>query len=201
MQYRISTPNPSIVRLQLRKRKPKPQGRTSWSCDETSVRWWYQINPVRCSKRKLELSKFLNEHNIDIATITEIWLKPSDNFKLITPTERTGLQLQYPGGGVLITIRNDISDEHTPQPKLTNIKFLSIKLKQWPSLTIGAAYLPLKTKITNTELDAITRKSGPGYFLIGGDYNAKHKNWNNLNRNANGSTINKLRTTQLSHPT
>ena len=39
----------------------------------------HKINPVRCSKRKLELSKFLNKHNLDIATITETWLKPSDN--------------------------------------------------------------------------------------------------------------------------
>ena len=32
--------------------------------------------------KHLELSKFLNEHNIDIAIITKTWLKPSDNFKL-----------------------------------------------------------------------------------------------------------------------
>ena len=87
------------------------------------------MNATSVRNKHVELSKFLKEYNIDIA-ITETWLKPSDNFKLITPTERTGLQLQNPGGRVLIAIRNDIPAEHTPQPKLTNIKFLSIKLKQ-----------------------------------------------------------------------
>lgn len=92
---------------------------------------------------------------------------------------------------MLIAIRKNIPAEHTPLPKLTNFEFLSIKLKQSPPLIIGAAYIPPKCKITNTELDAIITQSDPGYFLIGGDLNGKHKNCNNLNRNANGSTLKK----------
>ena len=38
-------------------------------------------NATSVRNKHFELSKFLNEHNIDIA-ITETWLKPSDNFKL-----------------------------------------------------------------------------------------------------------------------
>ena len=151
------------------------------------------LNATSVKNKTAELLKFLTDHNIDIAIIMETWLKPSNTVKLnnynIFRKDRPLCTNKHPGGGVLIAVRTNIPVEDTPRPSVSSIEFLSVKLKISPALTIGAAYVSPKNKITAFDLDAITSYHGPGYFLIGGDFNAKHKNWNNLNRNANGSTL------------
>ena len=139
-------------------------------------------NATSVKNKTAELLKFLTGHKIDIAIITESWLKPNDTFKLnnynIFRKDRPLSTNKHPGGGVLTAVRTNIPVEDTPQPSVSSIEFLSqsVKLKISPALTIGAVYVPPKNKITASDLDAITSYHGLGYFLIGGGFNAKHKN-------------------------
>ena len=151
---------------------------------------WYATS---VKNKTAELLKFLTDHNIDIAIITETSLKPNDTFKLnnynIFRNDRPLPINKHPSGGILIAVRTNIPVEDTPQTSVSSIEFLLVKLKISPALTIGAACVPPKNKITAYDLDAITFYHGLEYFLIGRDFNAKYKNWNNLNRNDNGSIL------------
>ena len=153
-------------------------------------------NATSVRNKGKELHKLLNELDVDIAMITETWLTPTDAFALpgytIVRKDRdiqTGKKKH--AGGVLIAVHNRIQTEHTTQPKTTHIESVTATIKTTPPITIGAAYVSPANKITSSELDEITNKNATKYYLIGGDYNAKHQLWNNLNRNANGSTLRK----------
>ena len=88
-----------------------------------------------------------------------------------------------PRRGTFIAIRKDIPAEDISQSLESNI--LSIT----PILTIGAAYVSSKTRIFHTDIDNIISPPRTDHFLIGENFNVKHRIWNNINRNANGSTI------------
>ena len=77
------------------------------------------------------------------------------------------------------------------QPVCNNIEAITIRTKTSPIITIGAVYAPPKAKLTPEDLDKITTQSASKYYLIGGDFNAKHPQWNNINRNSNGVTLEK----------
>ncbi|XP_043527360.1 uncharacterized protein LOC122537826 [Frieseomelitta varia] len=127
----------------------------------------WNANSIR--NKTMELQKFLTDHNIDIA-ITETWLQPT-------------LKLTY----FDIPSRTDIPVKDIQQPNPSGIEILIVKLKIIPAIIIGTAYSPPTNKINH--LDNIIPHHGSGYFLIGGDFNAKHGLWNNTKRNRNGTTI------------
>ena len=71
---------------------------------------------------------------------------------------------------MLIATYNKISVEHTTQPTITSFETVTIRTKTTSILTVGAAYAPLAAN-----LDELTNKSSTKYYLIGGDFNAKHQ--------------------------
>jgi len=52
------------------------------------------------------------------------------------------------------------------------------------NITVGVIYVPPKAQFSFNSLNTILTKHAP--IIIGGDYNAKHINWNNFNNNARG---------------
>ena len=92
---------------------------------------------------------------------------------------------------MLIATSNTIQIEDTIQPPTNNIEIVTTRIKTSPPITVGAAYVPPSAKITQTDLDQITNKLPTQFYLIGGDFNAKHQQWNNTKRNNNGTAIKK----------
>ena len=150
-------------------------------------------NATSVKTKNLEIQKFLTDQNIDIAIITETWLAPTDTFRLhnynITRKDRATADGKARGGGVLIATHSSIQTDNIPQPHTTTMETATIRLKIARDIIIGAAYAPPTNKITSSDLDEITVKSPTKYYLIGGDFNAKHQLWNNITRNSNGTTI------------
>ena len=150
-------------------------------------------NTTSVKTKILELHNFLLRHHIDIALITETWLTPTDTIRLqgyeIIRRDRPTSNGKTQGGGVLIAIHRDILSEDTIQPATTQLETVTITIKTKHKITIGAAYAPPATRTLRAELGEIINKRSIKYFLIGGDFNAKHQHWNNLRRNASGTTL------------
>ena len=73
---------------------------------------------------------------------------------------------------------------------------ITIKTKTTNNITIGAVYAPLNNKIANADLHALTDGCPTKHYIIGGDLNAKHQNWNNLGKNRNEVILIKPRRSQ-----
>ena len=138
-------------------------------------------NTINVKNKIAELQIFLHTQNTNIAIVTETWLSPSDKIRFrnysTEKTESPQLQINQEEA-----THKDIHIEDIPQPNTSNIDTIKIKLIITPTLTP-------KTKVTEIDLDNIIPPHETGHFIIGGDFNAKHPIWNNLNRNANGSKI------------
>lgn len=103
-------------------------------------------NAISVKNKISELHKFLTDHDVDIAIITENWLTPKDTFKLLNYKihRQSGPPSinNKPRSGILIAVHKNILTEDTPQPATSNIEVLTIKLKTTPKLTVGTAYSP-----------------------------------------------------------
>ena len=138
---------------------------------------WNATTNVR--NKTLELHKFLTNHNTNMAIVTETWLTPINVLKFsnynIYRKDQSLTTSNNPGGEMLLVIRKNIPAEDIPQPFSPNIEYISIILKTTPTLLIGAAYVPPKIKILQTDVDNIISAHKTEHFFIGGNFNAKHR--------------------------
>lgn len=136
--------------------------------------------------KKQELTKFLHDRNIDIALISETHLRLSDKLKIvgyktIRKDRQTGI-----GGGVAILIKNRIKftviPNTAPNPDTENTG-IQINTNRGP-LNLYAIYSAPHKQLDLNELDLAINRPNP--TLIGGDFNAKHVNWNSYKTNRKG---------------
>lgn len=96
--------------------------------DELNV-LYYNARSI-CAKAKAdELFNFIKSHNIDVALISETWLKPENSFSSkdfkIYRFDRPGIRK---GGGVAIAIRNNINHSLIPHLNLEVIETIGISI-------------------------------------------------------------------------
>lgn len=143
----------------------------------------------------IEFINFLSNNNIDICLLTETWLSEKDKFyhphyKCIRRD-----RINKTGGGVAILIKNTIGFETIPSIVTQVIENVGIEIRfrQDQSLQIYAAYFPggqndstLRNKYRSDLRKMLNRN---GKFLICGDLNSRHRNWNCLRANLWGNIL------------
>lgn len=145
--------------------------------------------------KRLELSEFLSQREIDIAVLTETFLKPGTNFNLPGFTFIRFDRTHSGGGGVALAIKKNIKFNTQPFYQTSIIESLGIEVETdvgW--IQIIAAYCPkqcydgngMARKFKN-DLAKLTRSRRK--FIIACDLNAKHEAWNNCRRNRNGCLL------------
>ena len=145
--------------------------------------------------KKIELSDFLAQHNIDVGVITETRLNPKNNFSL--PNHIT-VRLDRPnstGGGVAVIIKRGIRYEILPHPRTSYIEAIGVKIHALQGdIMLFAVYCPRQckdingtTKLYKEDLQKLTdTRTG---FVVAGALNARHTLWRNLNCNKNGDLL------------
>ena len=141
-----------------------------------------------------EFFNYLQVHNVHIAIITETFLKSNVKLKshpyyVVHRFDRiTGA-----GGGVAIVIHRRIKHQVLPSFNMKVFECLGIEVNTGlGKLTVVAAYLPFQctgdlNKFLKGDLQKLTRNRNK--FLIIGDFNAKHRSWNNSQSNSNGKIL------------
>lgn len=157
-------------------------------------------NSCSLSSRKIEFYKFLKLNNINLATITETRLKPNMNFQLNGYKTYRLDRTTNSGGGVALLV--DTKLEHTDVADL-KLKIIEAKAVDIPTdqgtIRFISAYMPQNCKspedITNFKKDLKKLTKPSRMFVISGDLNAKHPDWNNHKSmtNKNGQILSQFK--------
>lgn len=153
-------------------------------------------NAHSVASKKLELTMFLKDANIDIAAITETHLKPNISFCLpehnITRLDRTSAG----GGGVAVAVRKGISYKVLPHFNTSFIEAVGIEVvTSTGPIIIAAVYCPKQsrngdnsaTRLRN-DLQKLTHRRSK--FVLAGDLNARLTSWGcSTSSNNNGRIL------------
>lgn len=145
------------------------------------------INSLRPVANRSLLTHLLQLHKIDIAFLSEIWLKPSEDFKFsgyrfYKKTRDQGY------GGVALLIKNEIHVQNIKLPNLHPIEAIAVKTTNTviPLLFISI-YIP-PSPINNSQIkkpltDLFNFIDINNYrTILAGDFNAHHSVWNITNK-------------------
>jgi len=125
-----------------------------------------------------------------VALVTETWLNSRTNLNIVNYDMIHSDSTRLNAGGVAIIINKQLKFHILPQINIVGCDVLLIKLQSNINLTVGVIYVPPKAQLNTNTLSNILIKHSP--IVIGGDYNAKHKSWNNFTNNARGIQLYKF---------
>lgn len=168
--------------------------------DNINVLFW-NAHSIAPKHKQTEFFNVLLEENVQIAVVTETWLKNEINFYIseykIYRQDRNDPHCKN-GGGVAILIKNSI--QHFPLPSLKTKCFETVGIKiscNNEDITIIGAYFrggnsnKLLENHFKHDLSIFNKISGK--FLIVGDFNCRNRNWNCMKNNTWGRILdNKL---------
>ena len=106
------------------------------------------------------------------------------------------------GGGTAILIRENIKHEVVNTPLLSSSEATCLKLYMGGSMWLNLISFYCPNKLTKQDILKLTNLNS--FVFMGGDFNAKHRCWNNFDNNNNGNVLYKFLTdesvTELNHP-
>lgn len=159
------------------------------------------INSIISMKKRTELEVFTKKHKPQIIILSETKLNKKHTLNINGYKTIRNDRTQNSGGGTAILYSNNIECEEIETPKnITTFEccIAKLTLKNSKPLIIASIYKPpteLKNKkqtlikINTIELNKIFEINKNAYYLIGGDFNAKHTEWNNKTNCSNGKSI------------
>lgn len=152
-------------------------------------------NACSIKAKRIELVDFIGRHNIDVGLLTETHLTANDNFSVPNHSTVRLDRSHARGGGVAIIVKKGLRFTVLPHFKTTIIEAIGVELQtSTGSIRFVAAYCPRQCFFSNgmaaqfkNDLAAISRTKSK--FIIGGDLNAKHELWKNIQCNQNGRLL------------
>ena len=147
-------------------------------------------NAYSIKAKKLELLKFLQEHEIDVLLVQETFLKPQDKFTLQNYTIIRQDRLRERGGGTLVATRKNIYHYEIPNPhEELEGTFIAIPTREG-TVVLGSLYIsPTQgTPFEQEHLEALFEDPSL-MVIIGGDLNAKHQDWGCRSTSNRGALI------------
>ena len=151
-------------------------------------------NSCTLNGKQPELVNFIKLNNINLATITETRLKPKLNFNISGFKTYRKDRLCNTGGGVATLIQSNMSHSDVPDLDLQIIESKALDIQTNLGLIRHVSiYMPHNCETTQDcqffEQDLMKLANFRGMFILSGDLNAKHKDWNNLMTNKNGRIL------------
>lgn len=158
------------------------------------------VNSIITNQRRASLLNLINKHNPDITLISETKLNKTHkiqfkNYDIIRTDRYNATQ----GGGTAILIKKPIAYQHiTPKSQQENNKLettiIKLELKENENLFIISAYTSHgNNEQFNQDFNNLFKNlqlnQNKNYYIIAGDFNAKHTSWKNDNYNTKGTFI------------
>lgn len=142
-----------------------------------SFAWNCQLVSTKIS----ELTRYVQKNNIKLLkrTFKETWLTPRSNIRI---SNFSCYRADRSHGGVAILIHNSIPHSFLKHNSLEFAEAFFVKCMRWRWLH-GGFYL-LLSLCNESTINFFFSKPFP--LLISGDFNAKHKEWNNSNKSYKG---------------
>jgi len=141
-------------------------------------------NATSINGKEEELGYFISNKNIDIVLITETWLNTQTKLNLANYDIIRADSVRKNAGGVAILINTQLKFHTLPKISIPECDITLIKITSGINLTVGVIYVPPKAQFNFESLSNIIKDYSP--IILGGDYNAKHRLWNNYTNNTRG---------------
>jgi len=135
---------------------------------------------------KEEFGYFIN--NVGIAFVTETWVNPNSKISFVNYDVIRCDSPRIVTGGVALIINSRINYHMPPQVKVAGCDILLIKIQSGLNLTVEMVYVLPSVNFDFNCLNNIINDYSP--ILLGGDFNAKHRSWNNFSNNTCGIQLN-----------
>lgn len=151
----------------------------------------------RSIKGKLvELRHHLNSNFYHVILIQETWLNASNAIEIPKYTclrkDRVS-NSRHPHGGVLIFVHSSVPFKAINFAKTEFSDSIFIRIfSDTQDIIVGSIYCSPLRKCAERKSDYQKLLSRPGPFVLAGDFNAKHKAWNNDKNNSSGLSLLKL---------
>jgi hypothetical protein len=152
---------------------------------------------ARSIRNKLiELREHLQSHFYHLVLVQETWLDHKISIKIPDFSCVRGDHLsnsQLPHGGVLIFIHKSVPFKQINITRLdfSDSVFVRVHLNA-QEILFGSVYCSPSLKPAERKSDYEKLVTRPGPFVLGGDFNAKHKSWNNVKNDRSGSHLRKI---------
>jgi exonuclease III len=146
------------------------------------------FNANGIGRQRYELSKQLQDRNIDVALFSETHLKPNERF--YTPNYNFYRIDRHPGmkGGTAVAVRKGIPHNHVNLPPLISIEATGVCISIGNNKILLAALYKSPGRAWSdadiTELLSFRKKC-----ILAGDVNAKHPFWNSRVSNPSGEKL------------
>lgn len=159
------------------------------------------INSIIGKEKKLLLADFLQRQNPDIVLLTETKTNIKHKIYITNYQVIRNDRVNIGGGGTAILVKPTLKyDVVNIPPNLQKIEctIIRIHLTNNKFLNICAMYnspenRAIKGQINIEEFETILRtmnySKNNNYYVIGGDFNAKHETWFDQHRNTNGTIL------------
>lgn len=161
------------------------------------------LNSIYSHQRRMALSDFLLQHKPDMLLVSETKLKPNCRVSFAGYTfvrdDRIDQGPARNNGGTGIIIAEGIAYEHVRLPefgknKLVETTVIRMRLSGSKKLYVVSAYgRTVDSTDFHTEFNrlftALDLSHPDNYFVIAGDWNARHRSWLNPVNNARGNAI------------
>lgn len=158
------------------------------------------VNSIISNERRANLLGMLREQDPDVVLLCETKLNDKHKIQFkkykIIRNDRTN---SNQGGGTAILIKKEIKIKEiinleSTDKKLIEKTIINLELKNNKNFYIVSAYAPgseYKNFIKEFKEIFFELKlhHSNNYFIIGGDFNAKHQHWKNLNNNNRGTKL------------
>lgn len=145
-------------------------------------------NANSINNKKEEFVEAFRTHQIDVALVSETYLKPGKKLNLTNLAVYRNDRIGSQGGGTAIVVRRDLDHYEVDLPALTSLEANAVVVKMASGkLRLISAYKPPKTALQTADLDALLRDQTP--TLLAGDLNSKHTSWNSRNSNRDGRLL------------
>lgn len=155
----------------------------------------------------IEFFDFLIRNNVDIALVSETWLKSN---MVMSHSEYCCYRKDREsaaGGGVAIIIRKSINHTTLPYINTEVIENIGVRvvLGDNSHLNIYSCYFPggsagpsqIRKQKFKSDLSKLSRNQEK--YILGGDFNSRNQNWGCLRANCWGNILNDLITTNAFH--
>lgn len=158
-------------------------------------------NSIVRIERRACLLDFLKRHDPDILLLCETKLNKTHKITLksynIIRTDRKNAKI---GGGTAIIIKNHLKYKKITLSTLSEFKciettIIGLNLQNGNRMLLISAYSPMSSQPIFKEefqklFEQLSLHDTANYYILAGDFNAKHTNWLNPNNNPRGVFIN-----------
>lgn len=150
------------------------------------------VNSLKSKYKQHELKSFIDDHKPDIMLLIETKLNEKKKFSLPNYNVFRNDRLSDSGGGTAILIRSRFSCVHLHcLSTITSFEYTAVKLflENNKVVYFVAIYKRPGNLINTNELSVLLNTFGSAPFVLGGDFNCKHRSWGNVDNTSEGNKL------------